>query len=65
VHWRGTLVSNASTYDRSSPELLTTTIHISRNEKERVMIEGSINSVRISVKVKQVCFRFGHYNSTG
>lgn len=26
---------------------------ISRNEKEKVLIEGSINSVRISIAVKQ------------
>jgi ARP2/3 complex 20 kDa subunit (ARPC4) len=26
---------------------------ISRNEKERVLIEGSINSVRVSIAVKQ------------
>lgn len=27
---------------------------ISRNEKEKVLIEGSINSVRVSIAVKQV-----------
>lgn len=44
---------------RTSPEVLTTTLHVSRNEKERVMIEGSVNSVRISVKIKQVCAQDG------
>lgn len=27
---------------------------ISRNDKEKVLIEGSINSVRVSIAVKQV-----------
>ena len=27
---------------------------VSRNEKEKVMIEGSINSVRVSIAIKQV-----------
>ena len=39
---------------RSSKELLLTPVVISRNEKERVLIEGSINSLRISISVKQV-----------
>ncbi|XP_075218900.1 actin-related protein 2/3 complex, subunit 4 isoform X3 [Lycorma delicatula] len=38
---------------RSSRELLLTPVLISRNEKEKVLIEGSINSVRISIAVKQ------------
>ncbi|KAK2176767.1 hypothetical protein NP493_642g00005 [Ridgeia piscesae] len=38
---------------RSSKELLLSTVVISRNEKERVLIEGSINSLRISISVKQ------------
>jgi len=38
---------------RSSKELLLRPVCISRNEKEKVLIEGSINSVRISVAVKQ------------
>ena len=40
---------------RSSKELLLTPVIISRNEKERVLIEGSVNSLRISIAVKQVC----------
>lgn len=32
---------------------------ISRNEKEKVLIEGSINSVRVSIAVKQVWGRSG------
>uniref|UniRef100_A0ABM5FCM1 Tubulin tyrosine ligase 3 n=1 Tax=Pogona vitticeps TaxID=103695 RepID=A0ABM5FCM1_9SAUR len=38
---------------RSSKELLLQPVIISRNEKEKVLIEGSINSVRISIAVKQ------------
>ena len=32
---------------RSSKELLLQPLSIARNEKERVLIEGSINSVRV------------------
>lgn len=39
---------------RSSKELLLQPVVISRNDKERVLIEGSINSVRVSIAVKQV-----------
>ncbi|XP_036597961.1 actin-related protein 2/3 complex subunit 4-like [Trichosurus vulpecula] len=38
---------------RSSQELLLQPVTISRNEKEKVLIEGSINSVRVSIAVKQ------------
>ena len=38
---------------RSSNELLLRPVCVARNEKEKVLIEGSINSVRISVAVKQ------------
>lgn len=38
---------------RTSKELLLTPVIISRNEKERVLIESSVNSVRISIAVKQ------------
>jgi actin related protein 2/3 complex subunit 4 len=38
---------------RTSKELLLTPVVISRNEKEKVLIEPSINSVRISIAVKQ------------
>lgn len=37
----------------SSKELLLAPVCIARNEKEKVLIEGSINSVRISIAVKQ------------
>ena len=40
---------------RSSKELLMTPVVVSRNEKERVQIESSVNSVRISIAIKQVC----------
>lgn len=39
---------------RSSKELLLQPVVISRNDKEKVFIEGSINSVRVSIAVKQV-----------
>lgn len=38
---------------RTSRELLLTPVVISRNEKEKVLIEGSINALRISISVKQ------------
>ncbi|KAJ0023777.1 hypothetical protein NQD34_003676 [Periophthalmus magnuspinnatus] len=38
---------------RSSKELLLQPVIVSRNEKEKVLIEGSINSVRVSIAVKQ------------
>uniref|UniRef100_A0A2K5SAS1 Actin-related protein 2/3 complex subunit 4 n=1 Tax=Cebus imitator TaxID=2715852 RepID=A0A2K5SAS1_CEBIM len=38
---------------RSSKELLLQPVTISRNEKEKVLIEGSINSVQVSIAVKQ------------
>lgn len=38
---------------RTSKELLLTPIIISRNEREKVLIETSINSVRISIAIKQ------------
>ena len=39
---------------RSSRELLLTPIVVSRNEKEKVLIESSINSIRVSIAIKQV-----------
>ncbi|KAK3367127.1 hypothetical protein B0T24DRAFT_596964 [Lasiosphaeria ovina] len=38
---------------RTSPEVLLTPLTIARNENERVLIEPSINSIRISIKIKQ------------
>eukprot|EP00127_Corallochytrium_limacisporum_P001061 Clim_evm8s36 gene=Clim_evmTU8s36 len=38
---------------KRSPELLLRPVIVSRNDKERVLIEGSINSVRLSIAVKQ------------
>nr|CAA11175.1 actin related protein [Lumbricus rubellus] len=38
---------------RTSKELLLTPVTISRNEKEKVLIEGSINSLRISIAIKR------------
>ncbi|KAK3709872.1 hypothetical protein RRG08_050347 [Elysia crispata] len=38
---------------KSNKELLLTPVVISRNERERVLIEGSINSLRISIAIKQ------------
>eukprot|EP00771_Trimastix_marina_P003958 gnl/Trimastix_PCT/677.p1 GENE.gnl/Trimastix_PCT/677~~gnl/Trimastix_PCT/677.p1 ORF type:complete len:182 (-),score=43.98 gnl/Trimastix_PCT/677:120-632(-) len=39
---------------RSSPELLLRPMKICRSAKERVLIETSINSVRVSIKLKQM-----------
>uniref|UniRef100_A0A8C4Q9M7 Actin related protein 2/3 complex, subunit 4 n=1 Tax=Eptatretus burgeri TaxID=7764 RepID=A0A8C4Q9M7_EPTBU len=38
---------------RSSKELLLQPVVVSNIEKEKVLVEGSINSVRISIAVKQ------------
>lgn len=38
---------------RTSKELLLNPVIISRNEKEKVLIEGSVNSLRISIAIKQ------------
>ncbi|EFX04958.1 arp2/3 complex subunit protein [Grosmannia clavigera kw1407] len=38
---------------RSSPELLLAPLTVARNEHERVLIEASVNSVRVSLKIKQ------------
>ncbi|SCU94450.1 LAFA_0F21902g1_1 [Lachancea sp. 'fantastica'] len=37
----------------TSAELLLQPMHVSRNEHEQVLIEPSVNSVRVSIKVKQ------------
>ena len=36
-----------------SKEVLLTPLTISRNENERVLIEPSVNSIRLSIKIKQ------------
>ncbi|XP_003746679.1 actin-related protein 2/3 complex subunit 4 [Galendromus occidentalis] len=38
---------------RGNKELLLRPVVISRNEKERVLVEGSVNSIRVSIAVKQ------------
>ncbi|KAI1184438.1 ARP23 complex 20 kDa subunit [Nemania serpens] len=38
---------------QTSPEVLLTPLVVARNENEKVLIEPSINSVRISIKIKQ------------
>jgi actin related protein 2/3 complex subunit 4 len=38
---------------RTAQEAILTPVIISRNENEQVLIEGSINSLRISIKIKQ------------
>lgn len=50
---------------RSSKELLLNPVTICRNEQERCLIEPSVNSVRVSIAVKQadeietiLCHRF-------
>ena len=37
----------------SSKELLLNPIVVSRNDKERVLIEASVNAIRVSIAVKQ------------
>lgn len=37
----------------TSKEVLLTPIIISRNETEKVLIESSVNSIRLSIKIKQ------------
>lgn len=39
--------------DSANAELLLRPVIVSRNKNERVLIEGSVNSLRISIKVKQ------------
>lgn len=53
---------------KESSELLLNPVIISRNEKERVLIEPSINSVRISIAIKQadeierlLCHKFTNF----
>jgi actin related protein 2/3 complex subunit 4 len=36
-----------------SPEVLLNPLTVSRNEHERVLIEPSVNSIRVSIKIKQ------------
>ena len=38
---------------QTSPEVVLTPLSIARNESERVLIEPSINSVRVSIRIKQ------------
>lgn len=38
---------------RTSKELLMTPVIVARNKQERVLIEPSINSVRVSISIKQ------------
>lgn len=38
---------------QSSPELLLNPLGIARNEHEKVLIEPSVNSVRVSIRIKQ------------
>lgn len=38
---------------QTSPELLLNPLTISRNENERVLVEPSVNSVRVSIRIKQ------------
>lgn len=53
---------------KHSKELLLNPIVISRNESEQTLIEGSVNSIRISIKIKQsdevdriLCSRFTRF----
>jgi hypothetical protein len=53
---------------RSSKELLLNPLVVSRSEYERCLIETSINSVRVSIKIKQIdeieeilCHKFSNF----
>lgn len=46
--------ASSATPRRQSKELLLTPIIVSRNDRERVLIEGSVNALRISIGIKQV-----------
>ena len=37
----------------SAPELSLNPLHVARNESERVLIEPSVNSTRVSIRIKQ------------
>lgn len=37
----------------SSPEVLLNPLIVARNENEKVLIEPSVNSVRVSIRIKQ------------
>ena len=53
-HQYGWAFTRTVSHLRSSKELLLTPVVVSRNEKEKVLIEGSINSIRVSIAIKQV-----------
>ena len=38
---------------KSSPEVILNPLTVSRNQEERVLVEPSINSVRVSIRIKQ------------
>lgn len=37
----------------TSPELILNPLTVSRNQEERVLVEPSVNSVRVSIRIKQ------------
>lgn len=38
---------------KTSPEVLLNPLTVSRNQEERVLVEPSVNSVRVSIRIKQ------------
>lgn len=38
---------------QTSPELILNPLTVSRNQEERVLVEPSVNSVRVSIRIKQ------------
>ena len=55
-------------YTSKSKELLMNPLVISRNENEKVLIESSVNSIRVSIKIKQaddleriLCHKFARF----
>lgn len=39
--------------NKRTPEILLNPLHVCRNESERVLIEPAINSIRVSIRIKQ------------
>jgi actin related protein 2/3 complex subunit 4 len=61
-------LANVSFHYSKSKEVLMNPLIISRNENEKVLVEPSVNSVRISIKIKQaddleriLCHKFSRF----
>lgn len=47
------ILEYSESYNSKNPEVLLVPLTISRNANEQVLVEASINSVRVSIKIKQ------------